>query len=125
MLIARLLAVAAALTLAACASAPPPRSLAQASQAVDQAGQSGAAAAAPLEMQLARDKLAAALAASVHEENAEADRLAQEAIASAELAQAKTEDAQSRAALTDMQRAIDALRSESARPPAAATAPLR
>lgn len=133
MLTARLLSLAVAATLAACASEPPPRSLAQASQAVDQAAQSGAAAAAPLEMTLARDKLMAAQAAADREKTAEADRLAQEAIANAELAQAKADDAKSRAALTDMQRTIEALRSEAVKPPTrpevvqppAATVPLR
>lgn len=136
--------IGCAALLAACASEPAPRSLAQARQAVETAQEAGAFTAAPLEMRVARDKLDAAQAAAADKRNKDADRLAQEAIVNAELAQAKTQEAESRSALTNVQRSVEALRSQGgvapapsqpgyaspgyaqpAYPPPAATAPIR
>jgi hypothetical protein len=126
------IAAAAVALLAACASQPPPRSLARASQAINAATQVNAAAAAPLEMRLAHEKLDAAKAAAQQDRNAEADRLAEEAVANAELAQAKTEEAKSKAALSDVRESVDALRAPPATaprlvpmPPPAAAPPIR
>jgi hypothetical protein len=102
----RLVCVMSVATLAAaCSSAPPPRSLPQAALAVDSAQQANAELAAPLEMQVAREKLDAARAAARDDNNATAERLAEEALVNAELAQAKQEEAQARSAQADVERA--------------------
>lgn len=87
-------ALAASLGLAACAGTPPPiGQLGAAEQAIAGAEQAGALQHAPVELQRARDKLAAADDAVRNEENDAARRLAEEARADAELAAARAQSA--------------------------------
>lgn len=100
-----LVATVSLTALAACAGEPPPRSLAQARQAVEMTTASpGVAESAPNELAMARERLDAATAAAARDRNVEADRLAQEAIANAQLAQARAEEARARSALDEMRR---------------------
>lgn len=98
-------ATSLAVFLAGCSTSPPPPSLAQADQAVVAAQEANASAVAPQEMQAAAARLTSARQAVDNNRMTEADRLAKEAIANAELAQAKNDFAQAQAALNDVQRA--------------------
>ena len=100
-----IIATSLAFLIAGCSTAPPPPSLAQADQAVVAAQEANASAVAPLEMQAAAARLSDARQAVDNNRTTEADRLAKEAIANAELAQAKNEYSQAQAALNDVQRA--------------------
>jgi hypothetical protein len=80
-----------ALLLAACSSTPPPVGEISAAQtAVTAAEQADAAQHAPADLDRARDKLLRAQAAMQAEENARARRLAEQALADARLAEAKS-----------------------------------
>lgn len=79
--------------LACSALQPPADTMARADQTIAQASAAGAADHAALEIELAREKLAAAERAVRDDELEEAHRLAEQSLAEAQLAQAKTDAA--------------------------------
>jgi hypothetical protein len=88
---------AVAVLAAACSSGPrPDKNLAAARAAVESAEMAGAAQAAPDELSLARDKLTFARMAAKDGDMGRARRLADQALADAQLAQAKAATARSR-----------------------------
>lgn len=106
-----ILAIAAALALAACASTPPPKEqIAVANSAVDQA--SGNAADAPAELAAARDKMTRANAAMAAKDYVLAKQLAEQASADAALAQASARSERSNRALTELQESIRQLQTQ-------------
>lgn len=109
----------AVLTLAACASGPPPPTaqMAVANAAVAHATAAGSAEYAPTEMNMAREKLNRATTAMAAKDHENATRLAHEAQLDAQVAEAKTEAAKAQKAATAMQDAGRALREEMARQP--------
>ncbi|MDO5290384.1 MAG: DUF4398 domain-containing protein [Pseudomonadota bacterium] len=116
-----LTALGAAMLLAACSSKPPaPREqMAVAKTTVERAsGSPGAVAAAPVELQAARDKLTRAQRAMDDKDYTEARRLAEQAQADARLAEARSAAARSSQALKEVQDSLNALQSELNRRPA-------
>jgi hypothetical protein len=104
------------LGLAACASGPAPDAeMAAAELALDQAEDADAAARAPAPYALARDKLERARAAMADGENVEARRLAEQALADAQLAQAAARSEIARQNATELRQSIETLREELAR----------
>ena len=103
--------VAAALLLAACASAPDAQ-LTAGRTAVDQARMAGATEAAPIEYDAARTKLLRAEGAYQARAYTLATQLAREAEADALLAQARTNAIRSQQALVEINADIRALQSE-------------
>lgn len=94
------------LLFAACASVPPPtEQVAATTEAVAHAGGAGAGELAPLEMQLARDKLNRANLAMAAEDFDRARALAQESQADAQLAEAKAQSAKARKAADELREA--------------------
>jgi hypothetical protein len=90
------LLLAATLALAACASTPAPSAqVAVSTAALASAGAAGGSEAAPLEMRLARDKLARANVAMAAKEYDAARALAEEAEVDAQLAAAKARSGKS------------------------------
>lgn len=81
---------AAAALIVACSATAPHREIVVAEQAVDRAIEADAVDHAPLELQLARDRLEKAKEAMNEEEYTEARRLAEKAAADAKLASAKS-----------------------------------
>lgn len=114
---ARRTALAATLALlSACASTPPPNEqMAVGKAAVDRAA-GPAAAEAPAELAMARDKLAGANAAYARQDYALARQLAEQAEADATLAEAQSRSVRSSRALTEVRDGIKQLRDEMARP---------
>jgi hypothetical protein len=105
--------VFAAILLAACGSVPPPQEqLAVAELAIRAAGEAeaGARAAAPLRQ--AHDKLEQARAALQAKDHLAARRLAEQALAVAQRAEAEARAAVAGESLEEMQRDIEALRRE-------------
>lgn len=104
---------AAALFLAACASAPPPTEKVQAAELAVNRAQT---AEVPLEGQVdltrAREKLAAAQRAMSNNDNEQAARLADQARADAELALAKSETAKAKQSAEQMRKSIETLQRE-------------
>ena len=100
--------------LGACSSTPPPREeMAVAKTTVDRVTTApGTAAAAPVELQSARDKLARAERAMANKDYDEARRLADEAQADARLAEAKSQAARSEQAVQELQGSVRALNEE-------------
>lgn len=87
------------LAIAACASSPPPSGLLdEATLAIQRAESSGAVEHAPIELRLARERLAGARLAIEERDNARAARLAEQAQVNSELAEAKTAAARAREA---------------------------
>lgn len=110
------LALSSALALLACASAPPPTDqLAVATAAVAHAATAGGPEMAPLEMGLARDKLARARQALAAGDNAGALALAQQAQLDAQLAESKAETLKARQSAAALQESDRVLREEMAR----------
>ncbi len=104
------------LGLAACASGPAPDAeMAAAELALDQAEDADAAARAPAPYALARDKLERARAAIADGENIEPRRLAEQALADAQLAQAAARSEIARQNATELRQSIETLREELAR----------
>ena len=103
---------------AGCASAPPPPTLLQARQAVEQAQQAPADQYAALELHEAQEKLNAAEAAATAEKNAEAERLAQEALINVQVAQAKADAEHSNRAADELAKTVQTLQQETVRPAA-------
>lgn len=102
------------LALSGCASqkAPATAEVAVSRAALDSATSAGAAEAAPLEMQAARDKLARASAALNDKDYAQAYALASQAEADARLAQSKAGSAKAVAAAAALQESVRVLREE-------------
>jgi uncharacterized protein YaiL (DUF2058 family) len=112
------LTLASSMLLGACASTPPPPTdaLQAAELAINRAEEAQSATAAPLEMKRAREKLTAARAAVNSEDPIKARRLAEQARADAEFAQAKAEEAGAAEINTELERSIRLLQEESTRP---------
>jgi hypothetical protein len=107
-------ALAALVLLSSCASTPvPPTSdLQAAEQAIASAERARVADYASVELSVARDKLTAARGAVQEKNMTQAQRLAQEARADAELASAKAEVAKARVVNEQMQKGTDTLKQE-------------
>jgi hypothetical protein len=101
--------------LTGCNSMPPRDTLAKAEFAIQDASRSGAEQYEPELLTSARAKLNRANRAVDDDENDEARRLAQEAIAEAMLANAKAAAAKQAREVEDMKKAIEALKEESSR----------
>lgn len=111
----RVMAVAAALVLAGCASkekAPATADVAVSKNAVETAASVGASEYAPAEMMAARDKMQRASAALAAKDYETARDLAQQAAADAKLAQSKANSAKATAAANALQEDIRVLREE-------------
>ena len=103
-------AIAGALALAACASAPPPTaSLQAAHQAIARAEQNEAGRYAPAELAEARVQLASADTAVSEKKMITAKQLADESSAEAALASARTADVKAHAVNDEMQQSTAAL----------------
>ena len=116
-----LAAAALLLTLAACASTPPAptHALQAAETAITNAEQARVADYASIELNEARENLAAARKAVQDEDMARAERLAEQSRVNAELASAHAELTRARAINEEMQRSIDVLKEEMQRGPGA------
>jgi hypothetical protein len=112
-----ILALSASLS-AGCASVPPPPTLLQARQAVEQAQQAPADEYAALELHEAQEKLNAAESAAAAEKNAEAEQLAQEALINVQVAQAKANAEHANQAADELAKTIQTLQQETVRHPA-------
>ena len=110
------LAGAALLALAACASTPPPKEqMAVAEAAVASASSAGALQWAPAELRVAQDKLSRAQSALAAKDHARAGSLAMEADVDARLATAAAGAAKAKKAAEEVQEADRALREEMSR----------
>lgn len=111
---ARLLALSFALLLGACATPPPPPNpqITEAEAAVDSAVRAGAINTAPVELAMARDKLARANASVVESKHERARMLAEAALVDARLAEAKARQAQAAKAAMTVQDDSRVLRQE-------------
>jgi hypothetical protein len=105
------------LGIAGCATTPMPTDhFALAHASIERAEQAGATELAPVELQAARDKLAAAEASPKNSAGAiAAAHLADEAQVDARLAEASAQAARSRRAANELDRSLDALRAETNR----------
>ena len=103
---------------AGCASAPPPATLLQARQSVEQAQQAPADQYAPLELHEGQEKLNAAEAAAAAEKNADAERLAQEALINVQVARAKADAEQANHSADELAKTVQTLQQETVRPAA-------
>lgn len=107
------LAIAALGLTTACSSMPPPRAeIAQAQRAVDQAVTENSGEFAALELEKAREKLAAAQAEMHAERYPEARRLAEEALVDAELARARADASRTARNADELAQTIERLREE-------------
>ncbi len=115
--LARSLAAATVLALAACAASPlpPTDQLTRAESAIKRAEEARVADYASPELTSAREKLASARDAVNREDMELAGRLADQARVDAEVATAKTEAAKAKANITEMQKANTAIQQESQR----------
>lgn len=103
----------AVMTLAGCASVPPPKEQMAISQtAVENAINSDTTQFAPVELEAARSKLQQAEQAMAKKDYARAKQLAEEAEVDARLAQVKARSAQSQKALAEAKAANEVLRQE-------------
>ena len=118
-LLRRLLCACTVLGLAACASGPPPEGeIAAAEVALTEAADADAMERAPAPLALARDKLERARRAAADGDNREAARLAEQALADAQLAAAEARSATAREHAEELRVSIQTLRDEVARRPA-------
>ena len=114
---AGLLLAAGAVATAGCAAKRHPTvKLETAEVAIREADVSGAAQYAPLELRLAREKLDRARRALDADDRDHARRLSEEALADAQLAEAKTSSEKARRNADEVRKSIDALQSEANRP---------
>jgi major membrane immunogen (membrane-anchored lipoprotein) len=119
--LASALAIAGVVLLGACASTPPPNEELAVGRAAVERASSSAAAEAPVELAVARDKITRANAAFAAKDYALASQLAQQAEADATLAEAQSRSVRSARALAEVRDGIRMLREEMARktaPPA-------
>ena len=114
-------AAAGLFTLVACASTPPApaHALQAAEAAITNAEQARVADYASIELNEARENLAAARKAVQDEDMARAERLAEQSRVNAELASAHAELTRARAINEEIQRSIDVLKEEMQRGPGA------
>jgi hypothetical protein len=105
-------AIAMTLLLASCAGQPPKEAVSQAELAVNKATESRAPQLAPLELRMARDHLDKANLEVQGKNYEEARRLAEKAIAEAQLAEAKSEAENTQQTLAELRESLDALREE-------------
>ncbi len=111
--------VCGALGVTGCSAARPPEAaLAQAELAVRQASESKAPMYAPTEFRVAQEKSQGAQRAMSAEEYEQARRLAEQAVTDAQLAQARANAAEAQKNTEEVNRTMDALRSEANRPTA-------
>jgi hypothetical protein len=99
----------------ACSSTRPAESVSRAELAVDQADANDAGEHAPLDLQLAREKLARAQEAMDDGDEEKARRLADQALVDALVADAKAETEERRATAQALQESIHSLRVETER----------
>jgi hypothetical protein len=88
------------------------QNIAKAEAAIDEAERIEARAHAPLELELAQEKLSRAKAAFVDEEYEQADWLAEEALVEANLAEAKARSAKTQMTVDELQATIQTLQEE-------------
>lgn len=113
---ARMLAASGAWLVLACASVPAPKAeMADAETALRAAEQVNAGDQAPLDMRTAREKLEKARAAMRDGDHLAARRLAEDAAADAQVAEAKARNARAQALADAIRADIEALREEGAR----------
>jgi hypothetical protein len=106
---------AALLMMGCSARRPPTAELSTADLAIRQAGERTASEHAPLDLRLAREKLDKARNAVDDDEYDRAERLAEQALVDAQVAEAKTEAAKADEQLAETRKTIDTLRRESER----------
>ena len=109
-------AAAGLLMVSACASAPPPSDQLAVGRAAVERANGPAAAEAPLELAMARDKIARANTAYANKDYELARQLAEQAEADATLAEAKARSLRSDRALSEVREGLRQLRYEMARP---------
>jgi hypothetical protein len=108
-----LLCASIMLGLAACASGPPPDDeIAAADVALTEANDAGAADHAPASLALAHDKLERARRAAASGDNVEAARLAEQALADAQLASAEARSEVAREHADELRTSIETLREQ-------------
>ncbi len=106
-------AALAALFLAACAGTPPPtEKISNVEMMIQRARQNEADKYAPLELRLAEEKLKEARSAMDEDENEEAHKKADQALADARLAEAKARAEKARRLSDEMSESVDNLRQE-------------
>jgi hypothetical protein len=108
-------ALTSLLFLAGCGSAPPKEALSQADLAIQDAERSGSSQYEPELLSSARTKLNRAKEKVADDEHEDARRMAEEAIAEANLAAAKAEAAKEANQADEMKKAIEALKQETSR----------
>jgi hypothetical protein len=112
-----ILSVSAALMLAGCATpVRPAQEIAKAEQAVRNAEASEAPTRAPIELDMAREKLAHAQRALEQEEYRDARHLAEEAAVDAELAEMRAESSMLRSTVADIERSLRTVPRDTVRP---------
>ncbi len=97
---------------------PPKAEISMAQQAIDQAQSAGATESAPLELKSARDKLQTAqslVAKDKRKDFPQARRMAEEAVADAQLAQARATADRAKKSLAEVNESVRAMRDESQR----------
>jgi hypothetical protein len=105
--------LAGALGISGCSAGKPPvENLSKAELAIQQASKSTASQYAPLELQTAQDQYEGARRAIGDEKYDEARRLADQALANAQLAEAKAGAEKSRQAAAELHHSIEVLRAE-------------
>jgi hypothetical protein len=110
-------AIVAGVMIAGCSThRPPTAKVATADVAIRQAEEAEAPEYAPLELRLAREKLEKARRAMDDDEDERARRLSEEAFVDAQLAQAKARAEKARRHADEMERSVEALKSEAERP---------
>jgi hypothetical protein len=122
----RLAAIAAVgFIVTACSSAParPTEDMTRARTLIEQAEKGGAQRYAAVELESARDKLQQADAAARDGKQEVANERAAEAVADAELANARTQSGEARRAADELQRSTEALRQETERGVPSTTTP--
>jgi hypothetical protein len=113
---------AVGLIFTACASAPPPsQDVTRARTLIEQAEKAGAQRYTAVELESARDKLAQAEEASKDGKQDVANQRAAEAVADAELANARAISGAARGAADELQRSNETLRQETERVPSTTT----
>jgi hypothetical protein len=111
--------VACALALAlGCATASAPNeAVSNAEYAIRKAEEREATAYAPLEMRIAKDKIEQSRLSMAAGDNEHAQRLAEQAAVDAQLAEAKARAGRAEATVAEIEKSIEALRSETERRP--------
>ena len=111
------LACAAALALGCATASAPNESVSNAEYAIRKAEEREATQYAPLEMRIAKDKIEQSRLSIAAGENDHARRLAEQAAVDAQLAEAKARAGRAEATVAEIEKSIEALRSETERRP--------